>query len=75
MTTPDALAHQEQHHHETIEFPDKPEGPIAAAILAGGIGCLALGLFTTLAEASSSFSDWLSWDDDVGLCRARPPWP
>jgi hypothetical protein len=66
MTTPDALAHQEQHHHETIEFPDKPEGPIAAAILAGGIGCLALGLLTTLAEASSSFSDWLSWDDDVG---------
>jgi hypothetical protein len=66
MTTPDDLAHQAQHHHEAIEFPDKPEGPIAAAILAGGIGCLALGLFTTLAEASSSFSDWLSWDDDVG---------
>jgi len=66
MTTPDDLAHQEQHHHEAIEFPDKPEGPIAAAILAGGIGCLALGLFTTLAEASSSFSDWLSWDNDVG---------
>jgi hypothetical protein len=49
-----------------IEFPDKPEGPIAAAILAGGVGCLALGLFTTLAEASTSFKDWLSWDDEVG---------
>jgi len=47
----------------------------AAAILAGGIGCLALGLFTTLAEASSSFSDWLSWDTTLDLCRARPPWP
>lgn len=26
-------------------------GPAAAAILASGIGCLALGLFTTLAQA------------------------
>jgi hypothetical protein len=66
MRTPDDLSREAEHRHEGIEFPDKPEGPIAAAILAGGIGCLALGLFTTLAEASTSFSDWLSWDDDVG---------
>ena len=66
MHTPDDVAREVEHRHEGIEFPDKPEGPIAAAILAGGIGCLALGLFTTLAEASTSFSDWLSWDDDVG---------
>ena len=39
-----------------IEFEDKPEGPIAAAIIAGGIGAAALGLFTTL-----------RW----GRCRAR----
>jgi hypothetical protein len=45
---------------------DKPEGPVAAAILAGGVGCLALGFFTTLAEASVSFKDWLAWDDGVG---------
>jgi hypothetical protein len=49
-----------------IDFPDKPEGPVAAAVLAGGIGCLALGVFTTLAEASSPIKDWLSWKDDVG---------
>ena len=49
-----------------VEFLDKPEGPIAAAILAGGIGCLALGVMTTLAEASTSFKDWLSWKDRVG---------
>ncbi|HET6950756.1 MAG TPA: hypothetical protein VFI47_10290 [Acidimicrobiales bacterium] len=49
-----------------IEYPDKPEGPIAAAILAGGIGCFALGLLTTLAEASTSIKDWLNWNDDVG---------
>jgi len=51
---------------EGIEFVDKPEGPIAAAILAGGVGCLALGVFTTLAEASTSIKDWLQWSDRVG---------
>jgi hypothetical protein len=49
-----------------VEFPDKPEGPIAAAILAAGIGCLALGVLTTLAAASESIADWLNWNDDVG---------
>src|SRR5436309_898447 len=49
-----------------FEFTDKPEGPIAAAILAGGIGCLTLGIFTTLAEASSGVKDWLQWNDRVG---------
>jgi len=49
-----------------IEFADKPEGPIAAAIVAGGVGAAALGLFTTLAEASTDIKDWLNWNDDVG---------
>jgi hypothetical protein len=49
-----------------IEFQDKPEGPIAAAIIAGGIGAAALGLFTTLAEASEGVKDWLQWSDAVG---------
>jgi hypothetical protein len=49
-----------------VELPDRPEGPIAAAVLAGGIGCFVLGLLTTLAEANASFKDWLSWNDDVG---------
>jgi hypothetical protein len=46
--------------------PDKPEGPVVAAILAGGVGCLALGVFTTLSEASTSFADKLAWSDEVG---------
>lgn len=45
---------------------EKAEGPIAAAILAAGIGALALGLLTTLAEASESVADWLRWSDRVG---------
>jgi hypothetical protein len=49
-----------------IEFEDKPEGPIAAAIIAGGIGATALGLFTTLAEVSAGAKDWLQWSDAVG---------
>ena len=49
-----------------IDFPDKPEGPIAAAIIAGGIGAAALGLFTTLAEASTDIKDWLDWKSRVG---------
>ena len=50
----------------SIEFQDKPEGPIAAAIIAGGIGAAALGLVTTLAEASESIADWLRWTEAVG---------
>ena len=49
-----------------VDFPDKPEGPIAAAIIAGGIGVAALGLFTTLAEASTDIKDWLDWKSRVG---------
>jgi len=51
---------------ELAEITNKPEGPIVAAILAGGIGCLAMGVVTTLAEASTGFADWLNWNDGVG---------
>lgn len=51
---------------QDVDFPDKPEGPIAAAIIAGGIGAAALGLFTTLAEANTDIKDWLNWKDEVG---------
>lgn len=51
---------------DDIDFPDRPEGPIAAAILAAGIGAAALGFLTTLAEASTDVKDWLDWDSDVG---------
>ena len=64
-TTEETDRHQEL-RERGFEFHDKPEGPVAAAILAGGVGCLALGVFTTLAEASTSIKDWLNWNDDVG---------
>jgi hypothetical protein len=61
-----ATEHEVRLRREGVEFPDRPEGPIAAAILAGGIGCFALGLLTTLAEASTSVHDWLEFNSDVG---------
>jgi hypothetical protein len=49
-----------------VEYPDRPEGPISAAIIAGGVGALALGVVTTLAEASTRVSDGLEWSTRVG---------
>ncbi len=66
MTTAEDLRIEAAFREQGFDFTDKPEGPIAAAILAGGIGCLTLGIFTTLAEASTSIKDWLQWNDRVG---------
>jgi hypothetical protein len=45
---------------------DKPNGPVAAALLAGGIGAATLGVVTTLAEASEAFAQALAWIPAVG---------
>lgn len=42
------------------------DGEAAAAILAGGIGSLALGLFVTLAEASAGFKEFATWSTGIG---------
>jgi hypothetical protein len=49
-----------------IPFEDKPEGPIAAAILAAGAGALTLGVVTTLVEASASIKKALTLSTAVG---------
>jgi len=41
-------------------------GPAAAAILASGIGSMALGLFTTLAQAITSIKNALNLYDPAG---------
>ena len=43
-----------------------PNGPPMAAVLAAGIGTFVLGLFTVLAEASTSIKDWLVFREPVG---------
>ena len=49
----------------TAEF-SKPNGPVAAALLAGGIGSAVLGLFTFGAEASEVIKNLLNWYKPVG---------
>ena len=49
-------------HHE----PPSTNGPAAAAVLAAGIGCLAVGLFTTLGEAVDSIAKLLNFYNPVG---------
>ncbi|MBK5229795.1 MAG: hypothetical protein JJE27_01350 [Thermoleophilia bacterium] len=44
----------------------KPNGPVAAVTLAVGVGSAALGILTTLSEASKSISDALNFVDRVG---------
>jgi hypothetical protein len=66
MTTADNIHPETDLPEQRITTPDKPEGPIVAAILAGGVGCFAMGLFTTLGEASTSIKDWLNWNNEVG---------
>jgi hypothetical protein len=46
--------------------PARIDGPPAASLIAAGIGAVTLGLFVTLAEASTGMKDWLQWNDRVG---------
>jgi fluoride ion exporter CrcB/FEX len=45
---------------------EKPNGPVAAGLLAAGIGAFVLGILTTVGEASESFSASLQYNDRVG---------
>jgi uncharacterized membrane protein len=45
---------------------NKPNGPVAAALLAGGIGSAVLGLLTFGAEASEVIKNLLNWYKPVG---------
>jgi hypothetical protein len=66
MTLHDDAGSAQAHDPGSTVETDRPEGPISAAIIASGIGATALGLFTTLAEASTTLKDWLQFSDEVG---------
>ncbi|WP_407342690.1 hypothetical protein [Pengzhenrongella phosphoraccumulans] len=51
---------------DELAVQDKPDGPVAAAIIAGGIGAFMLGFFTILAEASASFKTLATLNEGVG---------
>jgi uncharacterized membrane protein YbaN (DUF454 family) len=52
---------------------DKPNGPVAAALLAGGIGCAVLGVVTFANQVmpTSAFSQWLVWYKPVGALAGK----
>ena len=43
-----------------------PDGPAAAAMLAGGIGSAVFGLITLFSEVSAAFGKSLNWYNPVG---------
>jgi hypothetical protein len=47
-------------------YSNLPNGPAAAALLAGGIGAATMGIVTTLSEASTAFGAALNWVKPVG---------
>ena len=49
-----------------IVAPPKPNGPAAAAILAAGIGCFALGVLVNVSEAIPTFKSALTLYGPVG---------
>ena len=52
---------------------DKPNGPLAAALLAGGIGCAVLGVVTFMnqTDPTSAFSRALVWVKPVGALSGK----
>ena len=52
---------------------DKPNGPAAAALLAGGIGCAVLGVvtFANQVAPTTAFSQWLVWYKPVGALAGK----
>jgi hypothetical protein len=53
--------------------PGKPNGPVAAALLAGGIGNAVLGVvtFANQVKPASAFSQWLVWYKPVGALAGK----
>ena len=45
---------------------ERPNGPVASALVAAGLGSATIGLMTVLAEASASIKNALNWWGPVG---------
>jgi hypothetical protein len=57
----------------TSEVSTKPNGPVAAAFVAAGIGSLTLGLMVTLAEMNADFRSFLDFSKSYGLGNGVGP--
>jgi hypothetical protein len=58
------------------ELNDKVNGPVAAALLAGGIGSAAMGLITLIYEINdkSAFAKSMGWYKPVGALSGKSSW-
>jgi hypothetical protein len=52
----------------------RPNGPVAAVLLATGIGALVLAILVIISEASVSFADSLAYSDRVGPLAGKTIW-
>jgi hypothetical protein len=52
----------------------RPEGPVAAALLATGVGSLVLAILVVIAEANESFAMSLAYSDRVGPLSGKTIW-
>lgn len=52
----------------------RPNGPVAAVLLATGIGALVLAVLIVVAEANESFKDSLAYDVEVGPLSGKTIW-
>ena len=50
---------------------DRPNGPVAAALLGGGFGAATLGVVTTLAEVFKPVNDALNWWKPAGALTGK----
>jgi hypothetical protein len=52
----------------------KPSGPVAAVLLASGIGAVVLAVLVVVAEAKESFAESLAYDLEVGPLSGKTIW-
>ena len=52
----------------------RPEGPVAAALLAAGVGSLVLAILVVIAEANESFATSLAYSERVGPLAGKTIW-
>jgi hypothetical protein len=52
---------------QNLERDTKPNGPVAAAFVAAGVGSFVLGLFVVLNEVSTDVSNFLKFDANYGI--------
>ncbi|HSI79821.1 MAG TPA: hypothetical protein VK919_04130 [Solirubrobacterales bacterium] len=57
-----------------FEAAAKPSGPIAAVVIAAGIGALVLAILTVWGEANEGFKDSLAYNDRVGPLAGKTIW-